>query len=95
MDTVSTKVPPSMKEQIEEYAEEIEETRSTATRELIRAGLESEESGPGMAGPRFITYLLGWILIAGAFASFDAILGYVGIALVLGNILDHRFGFTE
>jgi len=32
-----------MKEDIEEHAEKIEETRSTAMRELLRAGLEAEE----------------------------------------------------
>lgn len=84
-----------MKEQIEEYAEEIEETRSTAIRELIRTGLDAEDTDPSMAGPRFITYLLGWVLVAGAFLTVDQFLGYIGIALVLGNILDHRFGFTR
>jgi hypothetical protein len=80
-----------MKEEIEDYAEEIEETRSTATRELIQTGLDSKDAEPSTTSPRFITYLLGWILIAGAFVTFDQFLGYLGIVLVLANILDQRF----
>ena len=42
MKTVSTKVPKQLEEQIDAYAEEIEETRSVAMRKLLREGLDAE-----------------------------------------------------
>ena len=44
METLSVKIPSEMREQIESYATEIGETRSVATRKLIREGLKSRES---------------------------------------------------
>lgn len=95
METLSTKVPPSMKDRIEEYAEEIEETRSTAIRELLKAGLESEGSDQSARYPPvFLITLLGWVMFAGAFFDAQPIVGYAGAALVLVTVLEQRFGFT-
>jgi len=44
METLSTKVPPSMKDRIEDHAERIGETRSTAIRELLQTALDDEEA---------------------------------------------------
>ena len=43
METLSAKVPSELEDEIEEHAEEIDETRSVTTRKLLRDGLEAEE----------------------------------------------------
>lgn len=94
METLSTKVPPSMKERIEDYAEEIGETRSTAIRELLQEGLDTEATDT-TAPPWFLVQLLGWVMFSGAFFDAQPIVGYAGAALVLATILDQRFGLTD
>jgi hypothetical protein len=94
METLSTKVPPSIKQQVEEYAEEIDETQSTAARELLQAGLESEQ-GTTDIPLLFLAQLLGWVMFAGAFFEADPIVGYVGAGIVLVTILAPRFGYLE
>lgn len=42
METVSSKVPANERDEIDEYADRIGETRSVAVRQLIRAGLAHE-----------------------------------------------------
>jgi hypothetical protein len=94
METLSTKVPPALKEQIEEYAEEIDETQSTATRELLRTGIEAEQ-GTADVPLVFLGQLLGWVMFAGAFFDADPVVGYVGAGVVLVTILAPRLGYME
>lgn len=111
METLSTRVEKSTKEQVEEYAEANGETQSVATRELLRAGIEAEGYAQeteytaeellraGLESKResesvplsMILLMLGWILVAGAFMQVGATVGYLGVALILGTILEKRF----
>jgi len=111
MKTLSTRVEPSTKEQVEEYAEETGETQSTATRELLRAGIEAEGYAQdtdytteellraGLESKRdnesvllwAVLHMLGWAMFAGAFFDAAPALGYLGIVLILGTLLDRRF----
>jgi hypothetical protein len=82
METVSSKVPSSDKEQIEEYAEEIGESRSVAIRELIRAGLDAKR--PSLPLHLYIAWM-GSLCLAtfltpstGSIAAFIAVLGLLG-----------------
>ncbi|MFC7078292.1 hypothetical protein [Haloarcula halophila] len=92
METLSTKVPPSMKEEIEEYADEIEETRSTAMRELLRAGLDAEESrrspNPILFGATTAGIVIAALSVAG---NVDAVVGVVGAMLALGALAADRW----
>jgi hypothetical protein len=112
METLSTRVEPSTKEQVEEYADESGETQSVATRELLRAGIEAEGYAretdhtteellrAGLESKRgdesvpllVVVQMLGWVLLAGAFVDTGPVLGYIGVALVLGTVLEQRFG---
>ena len=94
METLSTKVPPSLKEKIEDYAEEIGETRSTAVRELLQEGLEAETKDTN-APSWFLAQLLGWVMFSGAFFDADPIVGYAGAAVVLLTIFEQRFGIID
>ena len=95
METLSTKVPPSMKKRIEQYAESIGETRSTAIRELLQTGLDADDDTTDTAPPWYIAQLLGWVLFAAAFVDVPQQIGYLGAAIVLATILDHRLSLTD
>ena len=71
MDTLSTKVQPATMEEIEEYGEEIGETRSAATRELIHRGLRAEREDQNDTESRINTVNTGLLL--------------VGVGLLLGT----------
>jgi len=104
MDTLSTKVQPATMEDIEEYAEEIGETRSAATRELIHRGLRAEredsddtENRINNAGTGLL--IMGVFLLVGTgeirgdlfgvgFAEIG--LGMVGLAIALSLIGEDR-----
>ena len=63
MDTLSTKVQPATMEEIDEYAEEIGESRSHATRELIHRGLRSEREDTNDTETRINTATTGFLLV--------------------------------
>ena len=71
MDTLSTKVQPATMEEIEEYGEEIGETRSAATRELIHRGLRAEREDRNNTENRINTVTTGLLI--------------VGVVLLLGS----------
>ncbi|MFW6313904.1 MAG: hypothetical protein ACOC2N_08470 [Spirochaetota bacterium] len=71
MDTLSPKVQPATMEEIEEYADEIGETRSAATRELIHRGLRAEREERDDTESRVDTVTTALLLI--------------GVALILGT----------
>jgi hypothetical protein len=83
-----------MKEKVEEYAEQLDETQSTATRELIRAGIEQEEAA-GTVPVWYVISLIGWMFVAGAFLDVSAPLGLAGAALVVLSGLEERVGLLD
>ena len=87
METLSTKVPPWMMEKVEEYAEEIRESRSTATRELIQKGIEGRQE-QSTVPPWYLAALLGWMFVAGAFLEVGPALGAAGAVLVVLSVLE-------
>lgn len=95
METLSTKVPPSMKDRIEDYAETIGETRSTAIRELLGAGLDAETGATDTAPPWYIAQLLGWVLFAAAFVDVPQFLGIAGAGLVVATVAGQRLHLTD
>ena len=74
-----------MMEKVEEYAEKIGESRSTATRELIQKGIEQEQP---TVPPWYLAALLGWMFVAGAFLEVGPALGAAGAVLVVLSILE-------
>jgi hypothetical protein len=87
--TLSAKVEQPLADRVEEYAEEHGLKRSPAIRDLLTAGLDAEDRPEGfyVTRPALIS-MFGWPFIAAAFADADPILGYLGLALVAGAILD-------
>jgi len=63
MKTLSTKVQPATLEEIEEYADEIEESRSAATRDLIHRGLRAEREEQNHTENRISTVTTGLLLV--------------------------------
>lgn len=65
METLSVKVPSEMEEQIEEYADQMDETRSVATRSLIQHGLDETERPDGIIITKPTALLLFGLLLLG------------------------------
>lgn len=84
-----------MKDRIEDYAESIDQTRSTAIRELLQTGLDAEESEPATAPPWYIVQLLGWVLFAAAFVDVPQYLGIAGAGLVVATVAGQRLHLTD
>lgn len=80
MDTLSTKVQPATMEDIEEYADQIGETRSAATRELIHRGLRAEREDRDDTENRISTVTTGLLLVG------------VGLLLGTGELTGDLFG---
>jgi len=79
-----------MKEEIDEYAEEIEETRSTALRELVRAGLDAEEqegTNPIEGGAITAAIVVAALTASG---SVSLIPGTLSVALALAIVAAYR-----
>lgn len=87
METVSTKVPTPVKEQLDEMAEEIGESRSIVIRNLLREGLDEQEADEGTAGsfPFFLAFI-GWTAFVAAFFDAEQVVGLAGLALAIGGI---------
>jgi len=94
METLSTKVPPWMMEKVEEYAEEIGESRSTATRELVQKGIEGNQKRATVPA-WYIAALLGWVFVAGAFMEVGTTLGLAGGVLVILSALEGRLSLLD
>lgn len=87
METLSTKVPPSMKERIEDHAERIGETRSTAIRELLQTGLDDAETSyqPHHLAALFGAFMLGSVAIP-ASSSMAVYMAIAGLLLLAGGL---------
>jgi hypothetical protein len=71
-----------------------DESRSAAVKRLIRRGLDADENS-GTTGPAYIAQLLGWVLFAAAFVDVPPEIGYLGAAIVLATVIDHRLSLTD
>ena len=90
MKTVSTKVPKQLEEQIDAYAEEIEETRSVAMRKLLREGLDAENqegTNPIEGGAITAAIVVAALTASG---SVSLIPGIASVALALAIIAAYR-----
>lgn len=83
-----------MMEKIEEYADQIDESRSTATRQLIYDGLEHKESRRTVPA-WMVAALLGWMFVAAAFLDVSTPIGLVGAGLVVLSTLEGRLGLLH
>lgn len=87
METVSSKVPLPMVSEIDDFAEEIGESRSVAVRHLLRDGLDSQgESMPMYQVVAWLGSLLLASLLTPASASMASLLGVLGLLLFLGGL---------
>ena len=87
METVSSKVPSTDKEEIEEYAEEIGESRSVAIRELLRAGLDSRDQSLPLN--LYVAWVGSLFLATNLTPASDSIALYItvlGLVAFLGGI---------
>lgn len=87
MKTLSTKVPDDLKEQIEEVADENENTRSDQARQLLRAGLDEYRAGDAIP-TGFVWAGLGSLLIGSAidFTALPDLWPLLGVAFFLGGL---------
>ena len=90
METLSTKVPNDLSEQIEEYREEHDLNRSQAIRRLLEDGLDHEEQPQGIVvtKPAAVS-LIGWFLIAVDWITVapGQPVGWLGVALLVGSFV--------
>lgn len=86
MKTLSTKVSPQLLERVEEHAEEIGESKSVATRELLQAGLREKEA-EGRVPFAWVLIFWGAVLFTAAFIDASANVGITGGVLVGLTIL--------
>ena len=86
METLSTKVPNDLSEEIEQYREEYDLNRSQAIRRLLEDGLEHEEQPQGIVitKPAAVA-LIGWFLIAVDWITVapNQPVGWLGVALLV------------
>jgi len=91
---ISAEVPDELADEIDAARTgeppDYDESRSAAVKRLIRTGLDAEDNSA-----LYVGILLGWVMFAGAFVEIDAILGYLGAALVLLLTLEAKYGLTE
>ena len=87
METLSSKVPPDVKDEIEEFAEERGLSRSQAIRRLVKTGLEEHETGTDVS-LRVVIAWLGSLMAAAMLAvpvgQAGYYLGWLGVVLFFG-----------
>lgn len=87
METVSSKVPPDLKERIETYQEEHGLNRSQAVRRLIEEGIDSHENPHTITLPTMLVWV-GSVLLATAYITVESgPVGPLGAAMALGGFV--------
>lgn len=93
METVSTKVPAPIKEQLDDMADEIGESRSIVIRNLLREGLEDDKPADTESTPFGVWMsFIGWMLAAAAFLDAPESVGIAGLGIAVGGLLIEKTG---
>lgn len=89
METLSTKVPADLREQVTDFADRHDLSISNGTRRLLRAGLEAETEPPGIPAGHFLA-MFGAFLAGAGIGRVPDSYGLLGIAMFAVGLLAHH-----
>lgn len=85
MKTIGSKVPEALSERIEEYEDEHDLNTSQAVRQLVRAGLEAENTAHTVSLPVLLLWA-GSLFLTAAYADAGGLIGPAGAVALLAGI---------
>ena len=86
---VSSKVEPTLKDEIDDYADEHEMKRSPAIRDLVKEGLAAQEDTPFQIPFSLYMAWIGTLAAAAGLLEASEIVGIAGAVLFLGAVAYH------